>query len=132
LDQSRQVIRAGLEDDFMGIPGGDDVMLMYQSSSYHDIAALREITHKKVIKEFEVRMEELGILREGRLTNIAGDGLSSMSINANLRDTYSIICDGLKEKGYTIGTPPVEAGAQIVNLVEIMMKEKKSGVDLKF
>lgn len=29
------------------------------------------------------------------------------------------------------GTPPVEAGAQIVDLVEIMMKEKKSGVDLK-
>jgi ethanolamine ammonia-lyase small subunit len=29
------------------------------------------------------------------------------------------------------GTPPVEAGAQIVDLIEIMMREKKSGVDLK-
>jgi ethanolamine ammonia-lyase small subunit len=29
------------------------------------------------------------------------------------------------------GTPPVEAGAQIVHLIEIMMKEKKSGVNLK-
>jgi ethanolamine ammonia-lyase small subunit len=29
------------------------------------------------------------------------------------------------------GTPPVEAGAQIVHLIEIMSKEKKSGVELK-
>lgn len=29
------------------------------------------------------------------------------------------------------GTPPVEAGAQIVHLIEIMMREKKSGVELK-
>ena len=29
------------------------------------------------------------------------------------------------------GMPPVEAGAQIVQLIEILMKEKKSGIDLK-
>lgn len=29
------------------------------------------------------------------------------------------------------GTPPVEAGAHLVSLVETMMREKKSGVDLK-
>lgn len=29
------------------------------------------------------------------------------------------------------GTPPVEAGAQIVHLINIMMREKNSGVDLK-
>lgn len=29
------------------------------------------------------------------------------------------------------GTPPVEAGAQIVELVGVLMREKKSGVDLK-
>ena len=29
------------------------------------------------------------------------------------------------------GTPPVEAGAHLVSLVEIMLREKKSGVDLK-
>lgn len=29
------------------------------------------------------------------------------------------------------GTPPVEAGAQIVYLVEIMMSKKSSGVELK-
>jgi len=58
---------------FMGIPGGDDVMLMYQSSSYHDIAALREVTNKRPIKEFEDRIEELGIMKNGILTSSAGD-----------------------------------------------------------
>lgn len=58
---------------FMGIPGGDDVMLMYQSSSYHDIAALREVTNKRPIKEFEHRLEELGIMKNGILTSRAGD-----------------------------------------------------------
>lgn len=29
------------------------------------------------------------------------------------------------------GMPPVEAGAQIVQLIEILIKEKKSGIDLK-
>jgi ethanolamine ammonia-lyase small subunit len=29
------------------------------------------------------------------------------------------------------GLYPVEAGAQILNIVEVMLKEKKSGVDLK-
>lgn len=58
---------------FMGIPGGDDVMLMYQSSSYHDIAALREVTSKRPIKEFEDRLEELGIMKNGILTSMAGD-----------------------------------------------------------
>ena len=29
------------------------------------------------------------------------------------------------------GMPPVEAGAQIVQLIELLIKEKKSGIDLK-
>jgi len=58
---------------FMGIPGGDDVMLMYQTTSYHDIASLREISGKKPIREFNQRMEQLGILHDGKLTNRAGD-----------------------------------------------------------
>ncbi len=58
---------------FMGIPAGDDVMLMYQSTSFHDIATLREITGKRTIAEFDKRMEELGIIKDGRLTALAGD-----------------------------------------------------------
>ena len=58
---------------FMGIPVADDVMLMYQSTSFHDIAALREITGKQPIQEFNARLEELGILCQGKLTERAGD-----------------------------------------------------------
>ncbi len=57
----------------MGIPAGDDIMLMYQSSSYHDVAALREISNKRPMLEFEKRMEELGIMKDGRLTAKSGD-----------------------------------------------------------
>lgn len=57
---------------FMGLPAGDDVMLMYQSTSYHDVATLREITGKRPIYEFEKRMEELGVLQDGRLSVNAG------------------------------------------------------------
>ncbi|MDO4553574.1 MAG: ethanolamine ammonia-lyase subunit EutB [Lachnospiraceae bacterium] len=57
----------------MGVPAGDDVMLMYQSSAYHDVAALREVAEKRPISEFEKRMEELGIMENGHLTNRAGD-----------------------------------------------------------
>ncbi|HBE80993.1 MAG TPA: ethanolamine ammonia lyase large subunit, partial [Firmicutes bacterium] len=53
---------------FMGIPVADDVMLMYQSTSFHDIAALREITGKQPIPEFAARLEELGVLYQGKLT----------------------------------------------------------------
>ncbi len=59
---------------FMGINGGDDVMLNHLTSSYHDMAALREITGKHVISEFETWLIERGIMdKNGKLTDIAGD-----------------------------------------------------------
>jgi ethanolamine ammonia-lyase large subunit len=73
LENLAVILAAGECTYFMGIPGGDDVMLMYQTTSYHDIAALREITGKTPIKEFARRMEQLGILKDGRLTERAGD-----------------------------------------------------------
>lgn len=58
---------------FMGIPGGDDVMLMYQTTSYHDIGTIRQLTGKGPIKEFQNRMEALGIMKNEKLTESAGD-----------------------------------------------------------
>lgn len=58
---------------FIGVPCSDDIMLMYQSTSYHDIAAARAVTGKRPIRAFEKRMEELGILQNGDLTERAGD-----------------------------------------------------------
>ena len=58
---------------FMGIPMGDDVMLNYQTTSYHDIATLRELFNLSPLPEFEVWAESMGILCGGKLTINAGD-----------------------------------------------------------
>jgi len=58
---------------FMGLPMGDDVMLNYQSSPFHDGAALRELLGLRPAPEFEAWLEELGLMRDGRLTARAGD-----------------------------------------------------------
>ena len=114
LYDSKQVIRAGLEDHFMGkltgismgvdacytnhmkadqndienlemllsiagvnyfmaIPAGDDIMLNYQTTSYHDDAALRNLTNARPIKPFEEWLEKMGIMKDGKLTERAGD-----------------------------------------------------------
>lgn len=58
---------------FMGIPMGDDVMLNYQCTSYHDIATLRELFNLRPLPEFEKWLESMGILQNGKLTSRAGD-----------------------------------------------------------
>lgn len=59
---------------FMGVPAGDDIMLNYQTTGYHDIQTLRETLNVKPIKEFEEWLERVGIRDEaGNLTNLAGD-----------------------------------------------------------
>ena len=52
---------------------GDDVMLNYQTTSFHDVAALRELFGRRPIDVFDAWMEREGILHEGRLTAQAGD-----------------------------------------------------------
>jgi len=114
LYDSKQVIRAGLEDHFMGkltgvpmgcdacytnhmkadqndienlatllvsagcnyiigVPQGDDCMLMYQCTSFHDPAALRELFGLRPIKEFDQWLEKMGFSKNGKLTSLAGD-----------------------------------------------------------
>ena len=58
---------------FMGLPQADDIMLMYQSTSFHDVAAVRELFHKRPIPEFEAWMIQHGIWKDGHLTELAGD-----------------------------------------------------------
>lgn len=114
LYDSKQVIRAGLEDHFMaklsgvpmgcdccytnhmqadqndienlalllgaagvnyilGVPSSDDIMLNYQTNAYHDVNAVRETLGKRPIREFEIWLEKMGIMENGRLTEKAGD-----------------------------------------------------------
>ncbi len=58
---------------FMGVPAGDDIMLNYQSSGYHDIQSLREVSNKRPIKEFDAWLEKMEITKDGKLTENAGD-----------------------------------------------------------
>ncbi len=114
LYDSKQVIRAGLEDHFMGkltgismgcdacytnhmkadqndienlaamlvaagcnyimgVPEGDDCMLMYQCTGYHEAAALREVFGLRPIREFDAWLEKMGFSKDGKLTPLAGD-----------------------------------------------------------
>lgn len=57
----------------MGLPQGDDVMLMYQSTGYHDVAALRKILNKRPIYEFEQWLEKRQILHNNTLSINAGN-----------------------------------------------------------
>jgi ethanolamine ammonia-lyase large subunit len=58
---------------YMGVPAGDDVMLNYQDTSYHDDASLREMLGLRPLREFEKWLEKMGIMENGRLTERAGD-----------------------------------------------------------
>lgn len=57
---------------FMGLPMGDDIMLNYQSTSFHDNAAIRQLLGLRPTPEFEAWMERMGLMANGRLTSLAG------------------------------------------------------------
>jgi ethanolamine ammonia-lyase large subunit len=46
---------------FMGVPCSDDVMLNYQSTSYHDALAARRLFHLRPAPEFLVWLQSMGI-----------------------------------------------------------------------
>ncbi|MER5173225.1 ethanolamine ammonia-lyase subunit EutB [Thioclava sp. GXIMD2076] len=50
---------------FIGVPGADDIMLNYQSLSYHDILYLRESFGLRAAPEFESWLSAQGIVDEG-------------------------------------------------------------------
>jgi ethanolamine ammonia-lyase large subunit len=50
---------------FMGVPGADDVMLNYQSTSFHDALAVRKIFGLRPVPEFLHWLEVCGIYRNG-------------------------------------------------------------------
>lgn len=58
---------------FMGVPMADDSMLSYQSTSYHDAPTLRQLFKARPAPEFEAWLIDLGLMRDGVLTDKAGD-----------------------------------------------------------
>ncbi|WP_431861985.1 ethanolamine ammonia-lyase subunit EutB [Azospirillum sp.] len=55
----------------MGVPGADDVMLNYQSTSYHDALYLRSALNLRPAPEFEAWLEGMGMLGDdGRVKEL--------------------------------------------------------------
>ncbi len=48
----------------MGIPGADDIMLNYQSTSFHDALYVREALGLKRAPEFEAWLARMGVTDE--------------------------------------------------------------------
>ena len=50
----------------MGVPGADDIMLGYQSTSYHDSHYLRQALGLRPAPEFEAWLEKMNLVRDGQ------------------------------------------------------------------
>ncbi|MGW2716238.1 ethanolamine ammonia-lyase subunit EutB [Streptomyces sp. NPDC001492] len=60
-------------------PGGDDIMLNYQSASYHDALYLREVLGLRPAPEFEAWLESSGLLDErGGIREVASHPLTAI------------------------------------------------------
>src|SRR5262249_12738849 len=46
----------------MGVPGADDIMLGYQSTSFHDALAMRDLLQGRTAPEFEAWLERQGLI----------------------------------------------------------------------
>src|SRR5450432_1018452 len=46
----------------MGVPGADDIMLGYQSTSFHDALAMRDLLGRRTAPEFEAWLERQGLM----------------------------------------------------------------------
>ncbi len=57
---------------FMGVPCSDDVMLNYQSTSYHDALAARRLFHLRPAPEFLEWLAQTGIYRDGEPASLDG------------------------------------------------------------
>jgi ethanolamine ammonia-lyase large subunit len=73
-NESLAVLLAAAGCNFiMGVPMADDSMLSYQSTAYHDSAALRRIFKLRPAPEFEEWLERVGLMSNGVLSESAGD-----------------------------------------------------------
>jgi len=55
----------------MGIPGADDIMLNYQSTSFHDALYLRQALGLRASPEFEAWLQRMGVFESGEGSRLA-------------------------------------------------------------
>ena len=53
----------------MGVPGSDDIMLNYQTTSFHDALYARRVLGLKPAPEFEAWLKNIGIFAAGETVN---------------------------------------------------------------
>jgi ethanolamine ammonia-lyase large subunit len=63
----------------MGVPESDDVMLNYQSTSYHDVAAVRRLLGLRPAPEFEAWLQRRGLWRDGGPVDVLPSTLQQLS-----------------------------------------------------
>jgi ethanolamine ammonia-lyase large subunit len=61
----------------MGVPGADDIMLNYQSTSYHDVRFLQTTLGLRPAPEFEAWLQTMGIT-EPQGNRLAATGYTRM------------------------------------------------------
>ena len=67
----------------MGVPGADDVMLGYQSTSFHDALYLRRVLGLKPAPEFEAWLQRMGLTdTQGRLADAPPAGFAQALLPA--------------------------------------------------
>jgi len=67
----------------MGVPGSDDIMLNYQSTSFHDAQVLRQVLGLSAAPEFEAWLEKMG------LGTPVGSGDAPQRLSAELPQVFS-------------------------------------------
>ncbi|MCW8893969.1 MAG: ethanolamine ammonia-lyase subunit EutB, partial [Deltaproteobacteria bacterium] len=64
MDNLLTLLGASGVNFIMGVPGADDVMLNYQSTSFHDANYLRQLMGLRCAPEFENWLKQMGIYDE--------------------------------------------------------------------
>src|SRR6267143_6788438 len=82
MDNLLTLLGAAGVNYIMGVPGADDVMLNYQSTSFHDALYLREVMDLRRAPEFETWLEKMGVTgADGGLLENPSRALLSFSEN---------------------------------------------------
>jgi ethanolamine ammonia-lyase large subunit len=70
----------------IAVPGSDDVMLHYQSLSFHDVLTARQVLDLRPAPEFEAWLERMDLLgADGRVRELAADAPAARALLAAAR-----------------------------------------------
>lgn len=67
---------------FMGVPGADDIMLNYQSTSFHDAQYVRQTLNLRPAPEFDLWLQKMGVYDQSGQLRAADDSLAELRSRA--------------------------------------------------